>query len=291
MLPRVFRALTAASPSSPRRRRRRPKACKGCGSGGPGPGPGPGLAWAWPGPGLGAGQQASTAGGGGEAGRGPATARARRRRRRIAPAPDTCTSGSATSVDLHDLPFDMPKLRRRLRGAAPPGPAPFKPLPGGRRGGLGAVGLQLQPISTTDSSGVSQASSSQSVQDTDRPHGLAAGGGAGGVRHESGAAAVTDERHGRGRTRFGRAVAGDSDERRRGGGRDGPQQQRGAAGERRKARWAGASGTVRTVACAEGARSRDREAARSCAALIYRGPCRSELRRGAPADARRGNPS
>lgn len=26
-----------------------------------------------------------------------------------------CTSGSATSVDLGDLPFDMPKLKRRLR--------------------------------------------------------------------------------------------------------------------------------------------------------------------------------
>lgn len=28
---------------------------------------------------------------------------------------DACTSSSATSVDLRDLPFDMPKLRRRLR--------------------------------------------------------------------------------------------------------------------------------------------------------------------------------
>ncbi|XP_066155499.1 serine-rich adhesin for platelets-like [Euwallacea fornicatus] len=36
------------------------------------------------------------------------------RRRRL--IPDTaCTSGSATSIDLRDLPFDMPKLRRRLR--------------------------------------------------------------------------------------------------------------------------------------------------------------------------------
>ncbi len=26
-----------------------------------------------------------------------------------------CASGSATSVDLGDLPFDMPKLRRKLR--------------------------------------------------------------------------------------------------------------------------------------------------------------------------------
>lgn len=35
------------------------------------------------------------------------------RRRRL--LEDACTSGSATSVDLRDLPFDMPKLRRRLR--------------------------------------------------------------------------------------------------------------------------------------------------------------------------------
>lgn len=35
------------------------------------------------------------------------------RRRRM--LDDACTSGSATSVDLRDLPFDMPKLRRRLR--------------------------------------------------------------------------------------------------------------------------------------------------------------------------------
>lgn len=36
------------------------------------------------------------------------------RRRRVA-SQDACTSGSATSVDIRDLPFDMPKLRRRLR--------------------------------------------------------------------------------------------------------------------------------------------------------------------------------
>ncbi|XP_060537281.1 uncharacterized protein LOC132708743 isoform X2 [Cylas formicarius] len=36
------------------------------------------------------------------------------RRRRIVPEV-ACTSGSATSVDLRDLPFDMPKLRRRMR--------------------------------------------------------------------------------------------------------------------------------------------------------------------------------
>ncbi|XP_073978305.1 SH2 domain-containing adapter heavyweight isoform X2 [Rhodnius prolixus] len=37
------------------------------------------------------------------------------------------TSGSATSVDLHDLPFDMPKLKRRLRPPPPGNPAPAQP--------------------------------------------------------------------------------------------------------------------------------------------------------------------
>lgn len=69
------------------------------------------------------------------------------RRRRLLQQ-DTCTSGSATSVDLHDLPFDMPKLRRRLRCQPP---------------------LQQQQQTSTESSGVSQASSSQSVRDADRP--------------------------------------------------------------------------------------------------------------------------
>ncbi|KAK5639008.1 hypothetical protein RI129_011500 [Pyrocoelia pectoralis] len=59
------------------------------------------------------------------------------RRRRIM-SQDACTSGSATSVDLRDLPFDMPKLRRRLR---------------------------IQQSSTESS--VSQASSSQSVVEAD----------------------------------------------------------------------------------------------------------------------------
>lgn len=60
-----------------------------------------------------------------------------RRRRMI--AQDACTSGSATSVDLRDLPFDMPKLRRRLR-------------------------IQQSSIESS----VSQASSSQSVIEADR---------------------------------------------------------------------------------------------------------------------------
>jgi hypothetical protein len=37
------------------------------------------------------------------------------RRRRLLTQQDATTSGSATSVDLRDLPFDMPKLRKRLR--------------------------------------------------------------------------------------------------------------------------------------------------------------------------------
>lgn len=60
------------------------------------------------------------------------------RRRRL--VPDTaCTSGSATSIDFRDLPFDMPKLRRRMR---------------------------LQTGNLEDSA--SQASSSQSVLEIDR---------------------------------------------------------------------------------------------------------------------------
>lgn len=61
------------------------------------------------------------------------------RRRRLVQQQDACTSGSTTSVDLRDLPFDMPKLRRRLR----------------------------VPQSSTESS-VSQASSSQSVLEVDK---------------------------------------------------------------------------------------------------------------------------
>ncbi|XP_045481507.1 uncharacterized protein LOC123685721 [Harmonia axyridis] len=60
------------------------------------------------------------------------------RRRRLIPTQDACTSGSATSVDVRDLPFDMPKLRRRLR------------------------------IQQTNNESVSQASSSQSVVEADR---------------------------------------------------------------------------------------------------------------------------
>lgn len=65
-------------------------------------------------------------------------------RRRKAAAQDACTSGSATSVDLRELPFDMPKLRRRLRAPASSSPA---------------------------SSGGSHASSSHSVQDAEKAQG------------------------------------------------------------------------------------------------------------------------
>lgn len=61
------------------------------------------------------------------------------RRRRMLPEV-ACTSGSATSVDFRDLPFDMPKLRRRMR---------------------------LQQPSNLETS-ASQASSSQSVVENDR---------------------------------------------------------------------------------------------------------------------------
>ncbi|XP_055695258.1 uncharacterized protein LOC129797033 isoform X2 [Lutzomyia longipalpis] len=73
------------------------------------------------------------------------------RRRRIIAQPDACTSGSATSVDLGDLPFDMPKLRRRMRLTAQP-----------------ACGVSGVIQTSTESSGVSQASSSHSVRE-DKP--------------------------------------------------------------------------------------------------------------------------
>lgn len=59
---------------------------------------------------------------------------------------DICTSGSATSVDLGDLPFDMPKLRRRLR---------TNPT---------EINHNIL-LHSTESSGISQASSSHSMRD------------------------------------------------------------------------------------------------------------------------------
>ncbi|XP_020717220.1 uncharacterized protein LOC101454022 isoform X2 [Ceratitis capitata] len=60
---------------------------------------------------------------------------------------EACTSGSATSVDLGDLPFDMPKLRRRLRTNQ----------------------IEIGILShSTESSGLSQASSSHSMRDENK---------------------------------------------------------------------------------------------------------------------------
>nr|XP_013101135.1 unnamed protein product [Stomoxys calcitrans] len=66
-------------------------------------------------------------------------------RRRKTLQQDACTSGSATSVDLGDLPFDMPKLRRRLRA--------------------NQAEINNLMMHSTESSGISQASSSHSMRD------------------------------------------------------------------------------------------------------------------------------
>lgn len=60
-----------------------------------------------------------------------------------------CPSGSATSVDLGDLPFDMPKLKRRLRDQR--------------------ASNSFHAPENTDTSGISNASSSQSMRDDNRP--------------------------------------------------------------------------------------------------------------------------
>ncbi|XP_055908363.1 uncharacterized protein LOC129943135 isoform X2 [Eupeodes corollae] len=69
-------------------------------------------------------------------------------RRRKTLQQDTCTSGSATSVDLGDLPFDMPKLRRRLR--------------------MNQTDMTNLLVHSTESSGISQASSSHSMRDENK---------------------------------------------------------------------------------------------------------------------------
>ncbi|XP_050331897.1 uncharacterized protein LOC126760358 [Bactrocera neohumeralis] len=68
-------------------------------------------------------------------------------RRKKALQQEACTSGSATSVDLGELPFDMPKLRRRLRTNQT------------------ETGLLCH---STESSGLSQASSSHSMRDENK---------------------------------------------------------------------------------------------------------------------------
>ncbi|EDS44810.1 conserved hypothetical protein [Culex quinquefasciatus] len=88
------------------------------------------------------------------------------RRRRAHMQQESCTSGSVTSVDVGDLPFDMPKLRRRLR------------MPQNQQIQQLAVpstsGILLQ--TSTESSGLSQASSSLSMRDSDNRAAALAGG-------------------------------------------------------------------------------------------------------------------
>uniref|UniRef100_A0A182QMU4 SH2 domain-containing adapter protein D n=1 Tax=Anopheles farauti TaxID=69004 RepID=A0A182QMU4_9DIPT len=106
------------------------------------------------------------------------------RRRRAHLQQEPCTSGSVTSVDVGDLPFDMPKLRRRLRMSQTQQhqqqhhqqqqqqqqhqlqhPYPVTASTSG--------GMLLQ--TSTESSGLSQASSSLSMRDSDSKLGLAGG--------------------------------------------------------------------------------------------------------------------
>lgn len=107
-----------------------------------------------------------------------------RRRQQLLAEQKQCTSDSATSVDLGDLPFDMPKLKRRLRQttanaapaagnsqtmtaigglAFPLNPALAHLMPGGGGGG---------GHTSTESSGLSHASSSQSMRDNDKLSGM-----------------------------------------------------------------------------------------------------------------------
>lgn len=75
-------------------------------------------------------------------------------------------SGSATSVDLGELPFDMPKLRRRMRVG---GVNLILPSNISHNLTNNALNLSNNNSLSTDTS-VSQASSSQSVlQQDDRP--------------------------------------------------------------------------------------------------------------------------
>lgn len=78
-------------------------------------------------------------------------------------------SGSATSVDLgdlKDLPFDMPKLRRRMRVGGVNLTLPTN-ISHNSTAANTAPSINNNHLST-DTSGVSQASSSQSVQQDDR---------------------------------------------------------------------------------------------------------------------------
>lgn len=80
-------------------------------------------------------------------------------------------SGSATSVDLGELPFDMPKLRRRLRVGGVNLTLPNSISNTSTTATNNALNINNNNSInvSTDTSGVSQASSSQSVQQDDRP--------------------------------------------------------------------------------------------------------------------------
>ncbi|XP_050081356.1 uncharacterized protein LOC126568776 [Anopheles maculipalpis] len=102
------------------------------------------------------------------------------RRRRAHLQQEPCTSGSVTSVDVGDLPFDMPKLRRRLRLSQNQQHQQQQqllqqhqlqhPFPGTAST---SGGMLLQ--TSTESSGLSQASSSLSMRDSDSKLALAGG--------------------------------------------------------------------------------------------------------------------
>ncbi|XP_058831050.1 uncharacterized protein LOC131689775 [Topomyia yanbarensis] len=85
------------------------------------------------------------------------------RRRRAHLLQEPCTSGSVTSVDVGELPFDMPKLRRRLRMSQNQNQIAIP----------STSGILLQ--TSTESSGLSQASSSLSMRDSDNRAALVGG--------------------------------------------------------------------------------------------------------------------
>ncbi|XP_052901495.1 uncharacterized protein LOC128308937 [Anopheles moucheti] len=105
------------------------------------------------------------------------------RRRRAHLQQEPCTSGSVTSVDVGELPFDMPKLRRRLRMSQNQQHQQQQqqqllqqhqlqhPYPGTVASTSGGMLLQT----STESSGLSQASSSLSMRDSDSKLALAGG--------------------------------------------------------------------------------------------------------------------
>ncbi|KFB36722.1 hypothetical protein ZHAS_00003881 [Anopheles sinensis] len=107
------------------------------------------------------------------------------RRRRAHLQQEPCTSGSVTSVDVGDLPFDMPKLRRRLRLSQNQQQQQQQQhqLQQQQQQQLLQQSIPTVPSTSaamllqtsTESSGLSQASSSLSMRDSDNK--LAMGGG------------------------------------------------------------------------------------------------------------------